>query len=417
METKNNKPRIIISGGGTGGHIFPAVSIANAIKELRPDAEILFVGAEGRMEMQRVPDAGYKIIGLPVAGFDRRHLWKNFAVLVKLARSQWKARSIIKQFRPQVAVGVGGYASGPTLKTAGMMGVPTLIQEQNSYAGVTNKLLAKKACKICVAYEGMEKFFPAEKIIMTGNPVRQNLLGHSISREEAVRYLDLDPAKKTILILGGSLGARTINQTLTAGLDIIRKNPDIQFIWQTGKIYIEQVRDAITTTTGEAVHHPHISALPNLYVTDFIKDMANAYAAADLVISRAGAGSISEFCLLHKPVILVPSPNVAEDHQTKNALALVDKDAALAVLAQLENDGLVPLCLMESGANLGTSIDFFHFLSSPFITGSRSARKRACRYPPWCGPPSRSTWRTGRARGSHGRDPCRRRCASQAAPC
>ena len=331
METKNNKPRIIISGGGTGGHIFPAVSIANAIKELRPDAEILFVGAEGRMEMQRVPDAGYKIIGLPVAGFDRKHLWKNFAVLVKLARSQWKARNIIKQFRPQVAVGVGGYASGPTLKTAGMMGVPTLIQEQNSYAGVTNKLLAKKACKICVAYEGMEKFFPAEKIIMTGNPVRQNLLGHSISREEAVRYLDLDPAKKTILILGGSLGARTINQTLTAGLDIIRKNPDIQFIWQTGKIYIEQVRDAITTTTGEAVHHPHTSALPNLYVTDFIKDMANAYAAADLVISRAGAGSISEFCLLHKPVILVPSPNVAEDHQTKNALALVDKDAAIYV--------------------------------------------------------------------------------------
>ena len=331
METKNNKPRIIISGGGTGGHIFPAVSIANAIKELRPDAEILFVGAEGRMEMQRVPDAGYKIIGLPVAGFDRKHLWKNFAVLVKLARSQWKARNIIKQFRPQVAVGVGGYASGPTLKTAGMMGVPTLIQEQNSYAGVTNKLLAKKACKICVAYEGMEKFFPAEKIIMTGNPVRQNLLGHSISREEAVRYLDLDPAKKTILILGGSLGARTINQTLTAGLDIIRKTPDIQFIWQTGKIYIEQVRDAITTTTGEAVHHPHISALPNLYVTDFIKDMANAYAAADLVISRAGAGSISEFCLLHKPVILVPSPNVAEDHQTKNALALVDKDAAIYV--------------------------------------------------------------------------------------
>ena len=331
METKNNKPRIIISGGGTGGHIFPAVSIANAIKELRPDAEILFVGAEGRMEMQRVPDAGYKIIGLPVAGFDRKHLWKNFAVLVKLARSQWKARNIIKQFRPQVAVGVGGYASGPSLKWAGLMGVPTLIQEQNSYAGVTNKLLAKKACKICVAYEGMEKFFPAEKIIMTGNPVRQNLLGHSISREEAVRYLDLDPAKKTILILGGSLGARTINQTLTAGLDIIRKNPDIQFIWQTGKIYIEQVRDAITTTTGEAVHHPHISALPNLYVTDFIKDMANAYAAADLVISRAGAGSISEFCLLHKPVILVPSPNVAEDHQTKNALALVDKDAAIYV--------------------------------------------------------------------------------------
>ena len=332
METKNSKPRIIISGGGTGGHIFPAVSIANAIKELRPDAEILFVGAEGRMEMQRVPDAGYKIIGLPVAGFDRKHLWKNFAVLMKLARSQWKARRVIKQFRP-------------TLKTAGMMGVPTLIQEQNSYAGVTNKLLAKKACKICVAYEGMEKFFPAEKIIMTGNPVRQNLFGHSVSREEAVRYFSLDPSKKTILILGGSLGARTINRTLTAGLDIIRQNPDIQFIWQTGKIYIDQVRDAITTAVGEAVHHPHINAIPNLYVTDFIKDMANAYAAADLVISRAGAGSISEFCLLHKPVILVPSPNVAEDHQTKNALALVDKDAAIYVKDVEAQEKLLPVAL------------------------------------------------------------------------
>lgn len=341
----NNKPHIIISGGGTGGHIFPAVSIANAIKELRPDAEILFVGAEGRMEMQRVPDAGYKIIGLPIAGFDRKHLWKNFAVLIKLARSQWKARSIIKQFKPQVAVGVGGYASGPTLKTAGMMGVPTLIQEQNSYAGVTNKLLAKKACKICVAYEGMEKFFPAEKIIMTGNPVRQNLLKHSISHEEAAKYFGLNQAKKIILILGGSLGARTINQTLTAELETIRKNADIQFIWQTGKIYIEQVRDAITTITGEAVHHPHINAIPNLYVTDFIKDMANAYAAADLVISRAGAGSISEFCLLHKPVILVPSPNVAEDHQTKNALALVDKDAAIYVKDIEAREKLLPIAL------------------------------------------------------------------------
>lgn len=345
METTNNKPRIIVSGGGTGGHIFPAVSIANAIKELCPDAEILFVGAEGRMEMQRVPDAGYQIIGLPVAGFDRKRLWKNFSVLMKLIRSQWKARKIIKEFRPQVAVGVGGYASGPTLKTAGMMGVPTLIQEQNSYAGVTNKLLAKKACKICVAYEGMEKFFPAGKIIMTGNPVRQNLLEHSISRKEAADYFGLNPAKKTILILGGSLGARTINQTLTEGLEIIRNNPDIQFIWQTGKIYIERVRDAITATTGEAVHHPHINAIPNLYVTDFIKDMASAYAVADLVISRAGAGSISEFCLLHKPVILVPSPNVAEDHQTKNALALVNRDAAIYVKDAEAKDRLLPVTL------------------------------------------------------------------------
>ena len=323
--------RLIISGGGTGGHIFPAISIANAIKELCPDAEILFVGAEGRMEMQRVPDAGYRIIGLPVAGFDRKHLWKYISVLLKLIRSQWKARSIIKEFRPQVAVGVGGYASGPTLKMAGMMGIPTLIQEQNSY-------------------EGMEKFFPAEKIIMTGNPVRQNLLGHSILHADAVKYFGLNPEKKTILILGGSLGARTINQTLTAGLDIIRTHPDVQFIWQTGKIYIDQVREAITATTGEAVHNPHISAIPNLYVTDFIKDMANAYAAADLVISRAGAGSISEFCLLHKPVILVPSPNVAEDHQTKNALALVDKDAAIYVKDVEAKEKLLPVAL-ETIAN------------------------------------------------------------------
>lgn len=341
----NEHPHIIISGGGTGGHIFPAVSIANAIKELRPGAEILFVGAEGRMEMQRVPDAGYKIIGLPVAGFDRKHLWKNFAVLVKLARSQWKARKIIKDFKPLVAVGVGGYASGPTLKTAGMMGIPTLIQEQNSYAGVTNKLLAQKARKICVAYEGMEKFFPADKIIMTGNPVRQNLFGHSITRQEAADLFGLDPAKKTILILGGSLGARTINQTLTAALETMRAHPDIQFIWQTGKIYIEQVKQAIVAFTGEAVRHPHITAIPNLYVTDFIKDMAKAYTLADLVISRAGAGSISEFCLLHKPVILVPSPNVAEDHQTKNALALVNKDAALYVKDAEAMEKLIPTAL------------------------------------------------------------------------
>ena len=338
-------PRIIISGGGTGGHIFPAVSIANAIKELRPDAEILFVGAEGRMEMQRVPDAGYKIIGLPVAGFDRKRLWKNFAVIIKLLRSQLKARRILKEFHPQVAVGVGGYASGPTLKVAGMMGVPTLIQEQNSYAGVTNKLLAQKACKICVAYDGMEKFFPADKIIMTGNPVRQNLLANKQSREAAVTSFGFNPEKKTILILGGSLGARTINQTLIAALDTIKAYGDIQFIWQTGKIYIQQVKDAITTTTGEAVRNPRISAIPILYVTDFIKDMASAYAAADLVISRAGAGSISEFCLLNKPVILVPSPNVAEDHQTKNALALVDKEAAIYVKDADAMKHLIPVAL------------------------------------------------------------------------
>lgn len=327
-------PRVIISGGGTGGHIFPAVSIANAIRELRPEADILFVGAEGRMEMQRVPDAGYRIIGLPIAGFDRKHLWKNIAVLVKIARSQWKARSIIREFKPDIAVGVGGYASGPLLKTASMMGIPTLLQEQNSYAGVTNKLLAKKAKKICVAYEGMEKFFPADKIILTGNPVRQNLLANKYTKTEALQNFGFSEGKKTILILGGSLGARTINQTLMDALETIKANSDIQFIWQTGKIYIDEVRQTVAK-----------SSVTNLFVTDFIKEMDKAYAAADLVISRAGAGSISEFCLLEKPVILVPSPNVAEDHQTKNALALANKDAAIYVKDAEAHDQLMPIAL------------------------------------------------------------------------
>lgn len=312
--------RIIISGGGTGGHIFPAVSIANAIKELHPEAEILFVGAEGRMEMHRVPAAGYPIKGLPVAGFDRKNLLKNIPVLIKLFKSQRMARKIVKDFRPHAAVGVGGYASGPTLKVAGSMGIPTLLQEQNSYAGVTNKLLAKQAKKICVAYEGMERFFDKDKIILTGNPVRQGLLSPTTTREEAIASFGLDPEKQTVLILGGSLGARTINQCIMNNLDKV-KNSGVQFIWQTGKIYIEEARAAVARA-GE---------LPMLHVTDFISDMAIAYSAADLVISRAGAGSISEFCLLQKPVILVPSPNVAEDHQTKNALALVNKNAALYV--------------------------------------------------------------------------------------
>ena len=316
----NENIRIIISGGGTGGHIFPAVSIANAIKEMRPEAEILFVGAEGRMEMHRVPAAGYQIKGLPVAGFDRKNLLKNIPVLIKLFKSQRLARKIVKDFRPHAAVGVGGYASGPTLKVAGSMGIPTLLQEQNSYAGVTNKLLAKQAKKICVAYEGMERFFDKEKIILTGNPVRQGLLRPTLGREEAVASFGLDPDKQTVLILGGSLGARTINQCLMNQLDKVRTS-GVQFIWQTGKIYIDEARAAVARA-GE---------LPMLHVTDFISDMATAYSAADLIISRAGAGSISEFCLLRKPVILVPSPNVAEDHQTKNALALVNKNAALYV--------------------------------------------------------------------------------------
>ena len=337
--------RVIVSGGGTGGHIFPAISIANAIRQLRPEAKILFVGAEGRMEMQRVPDAGYEIIGLPVAGFDRKRLWRNVGVLIKLVRSQWKARKIIKKFKPQVAVGVGGYASGPTLKMAATMGIPTLIQEQNSYAGVTNKLLAKQAKKICVAYEGMERFFPQEKIILTGNPVRQTLVSEQVSRKDAAKHFDLDPNRKTVLIIGGSLGARTLNETMIANLNMIQVHPEVQFIWQVGKIYIDQVKEALRAYSGELVCNSHIVTMPNLYVNDFIKHMEYAYGIADLVVSRAGAGSISEFCLLGKPVILVPSPNVAEDHQTQNALALVRRDAALYVKDVEAKEQLVELAI------------------------------------------------------------------------
>lgn len=322
--------RVIISGGGTGGHIFPAVSIANAIKAQRPDAKILFVGAIGRMEMQRVPAAGYEIKGLPICGFDRKNLLKNIKVLYKIWKSQRMAKQIIREFKPQVAVGVGGYASGPTLNKAAAMGIPCLIQEQNSYAGVTNKLLAKKAEKICVAYEGMERFFPAEKIILTGNPVRQALLDTTISREEAIKAQALDPAKKTILLVGGSLGARTINESVLQHLDLVRSS-NVQFIWQTGKYYSAEIAKRLQGME-----------IPNLKVTDFITDMGAAYRAADLVISRAGASSISEFCLIGKPVILVPSPNVAEDHQTKNALALSTKDAAIYV-----KDSEAPSTLLE----------------------------------------------------------------------
>ena len=322
--------RVIISGGGTGGHIFPAVSIANAIKVIRPNAKILFVGALGRMEMQRVPAAGYEIKGLPICGFDRKNLLKNFKVLYKIWKSQRMAKQIIKDFKPQVAVGVGGYASGPTLNKAAAMGIPCLIQEQNSYAGVTNKLLAKKAAKICVAYEGMERFFPAEKIILTGNPVRQALLDTTITREDAIKELGFNPSKKVILLVGGSLGARTINESVLQHLDIVKAS-DVQFIWQTGKFYSEEIAKRLQ---GEDI--------PNLKVTDFITDMGTAYKAADLVISRAGASSISEFCLIGKPVILVPSPNVAEDHQTKNALALANRDAAIYV-----KDAEAPATLLE----------------------------------------------------------------------
>jgi len=318
-----NNMKYLISGGGTGGHIFPAVSIANALREADPSCEILFVGALGRMEMERVPQAGYPIIGLPVKGFDRSHPWRNIRVVIDLLRSMSQARKIVREFRPDVGIGVGGYASGAAMKMAAKMGVPILLQEQNGFAGVTNKLLKDDAKKICVAYEGMERFFPKEKIILTGNPVRQNLT--SGSKEEAIRYfneefgVNFNTEKKTLLIIGGSLGARTINQSIIAHLNkLIDSN--VQVIWQTGKNYLADCKKAL-----EALPHN------NIICTDFVSQMPLAYALADLVISRAGASSISELCLLGKPSILVPSPNVAEDHQTHNAMALVRKDAGVLV--------------------------------------------------------------------------------------
>ena len=313
--------RVIISGGGTGGHIFPAVSIANAIRTLQPDAKILFVGAQGRMEMQRVPQAGYEIKGLPIRGFFRP-LWKpaNIGVALDYLKSKRMAKQLLREFKPQVAVGVGGYASSAALGAANSLGIPTLLQEQNSYAGLANKNLAKQASLICVAYEGMERFFPKEKLLLTGNPVRQQLLQTTVTHEEAVRSLGFDPGKKVVLMVGGSLGARTINESVLQHLDEIKSNGQVQYLWQTGKYYSAEISERLK---GHDI--------PNLKVTDFITDMAVAYKAADLVISRAGASSISEFCLLGKAVILVPSPNVAEDHQTKNAMALVNRQAALYV--------------------------------------------------------------------------------------
>lgn len=315
--------KYLISGGGTGGHIFPAVSIANALREADPNCEILFVGALGRMEMERVPQAGYKIIGLPVKGFDRSRPWKNIRVVIDLVRSMIQARKIVRDFRPDVGIGVGGYASGAAMKVAAKMGVPILLQEQNGFAGVTNKLLKDDAKKICVAYEGMERFFPKDKIILTGNPVRQNLT--SGTKEEAIKYfneefgVNFTTEKKTLLIIGGSLGARTINQSIIAHLNkLIDSN--VQVIWQTGKNYLADCKKAL-----EALPHNNIICM------DFVSQMPLAYALADLVISRAGASSISELCLLGKPSILVPSPNVAEDHQTHNAMALVKKDAGVLV--------------------------------------------------------------------------------------
>lgn len=336
--------RVIISGGGTGGHIFPAVSIANAIKEIRPDARILFVGAEGRMEMQRVPAAGYEIKGLPVRGLIRP-LWslRNVGVLLDFLKSKRMVRNTIKEFKPQVAVGVGGYASAATLNAAYEMGIPCLIQEQNSFAGLTNKTLAKKARKICVAYEGMERFFPKENIMLTGNPVRQELCS-DITREEAAKTFGIDSHRPTILLIGGSLGARTLNNSVLSALKTIRES-GVQFIWQTGGYYKDTIKKEL-----EEKGKPE-----NLFVYDFIKDMDKAYRIADLVISRAGASSISELCLLGKPSILVPSPNVSEDHQTHNAMALVNRDAAIIVRDADAEEKLIPIALQTVADKLKLS--------------------------------------------------------------
>ncbi|MGM0503706.1 MAG: undecaprenyldiphospho-muramoylpentapeptide beta-N-acetylglucosaminyltransferase [Bacteroidota bacterium] len=316
---KTRHKNIIISGGGTGGHVFPAISIANAIKQIEPNSQILFVGALGKIEMVKVPAAGYKIIGLPVAGLQRRITYKNIVFIFKLIKSLRLSKKIIKDFKPDVVVGVGGYASGPVLYMANRKKIPILIQEQNSYAGITNKLLAKKAQKICVAYEGMEKYFPKEKINLTGNPIRQDLLDKMGSKTDAADHFKMDKDKKTVLVIGGSLGARTINQSMMDNMDKMGQS-DFQLLWQTGKYYYEEVKAVVEKSGYE-----------NIKVLDFIVRMDYAYAIADVIISRAGAGTISELSLVGKPVVLVPSPNVAEDHQTKNAMALVNKNAAIMV--------------------------------------------------------------------------------------
>jgi len=319
MSEEGRNIKIIISGGGTGGHLFPAIAIANALRRIEPGVKILFVGAEGRMEMQKVPEAGYEIVGLPVAGLVRGGSIKNIYVAWKLFRSMLSAMQIIRKFAPDVVVGVGGYASGPVLKQAQQRKIPTLIQEQNSYAGVTNKLLAKKAERICVAYEGMEKYFPKERIMLTGNPVRQAYDNLISLREEALQHFKLESGMPVILVLGGSLGAGTVNNSVGGGIGLIETS-GVQMIWQTGSHYYDRMRDMAET-----------QGVTRIRVTGFINRMDLAYAAADVIISRAGAGTISELALVGKPVILVPSPNVAEDHQTHNAMALVNRGAALLV--------------------------------------------------------------------------------------
>jgi UDP-N-acetylglucosamine--N-acetylmuramyl-(pentapeptide) pyrophosphoryl-undecaprenol N-acetylglucosamine transferase len=333
----NKKIRIIISGGGTGGHIYPAVSIANTLKKRNPDIEILFVGATGRMEMEKVPAAGYRIIGLPVVGLQRRFTLKNLTALLKFIKSLNCAKRIIQDFAPNVVVGVGGYASAPILRAAARLKIPTLIQEQNSYAGLTNKLLAKKAEKICVAYNGMHKFFPEQKTVLTGNPVRQDLFDVKNLENEAYEFFNLDKSKKTLLVIGGSLGARTLNMVIIKELNRINNN-NIQLIWQTGKNNFTQAQNEVA-----------YSALNNTRVFDFIYRMDLAFAAADIIISRAGAGTISELCIVAKPCILVPSPNVTEDHQTKNAMALVNENAAIKVTDKDAQNDLIDTVLQTLG--------------------------------------------------------------------
>lgn len=323
--------KAIISGGGTGGHIFPALAIANAIKDRYPESDILFIGAIGKMEMEKVPAAGYPIEGLPIVGLQRKLTLKNLALPFKLIKSQLKAKKIIKQFNPDIVIGVGGYASAPTLKMATKLGYSTILQEQNSYPGLTNKMLAQKATKICVAYEGLDRFFPKEKIIFTGNPVRKSIEYINATKEESYEYFKFNSSKKTILSVGGSLGARTINEAINANIDFF-KNNDIQLIWQTGKWYYQTAIESVKQANAEE----HIK------VFEFISSMDKAYTIADCIISRAGAIAISELCLVGKPTILIPSPNVSEDHQTKNAMALVNKGAALIVSDKDANTMLIP---------------------------------------------------------------------------
>ena len=325
--------RVLISGGGTGGHVYPAIALANAIKDKDPSAEILFVGAQGKLEMKKVPAAGYFIIGLWISGFKRKLSFRNLLFPFKLASSLYRGRKIIMDYQPDVVVGVGGYASGPILQVASMMKIPTLIQEQNSYPGITNKILAKKVNKICVAYDGMDRFFPSEKIIFTGNPVRRDLYNMQINREEAKASFGIDNDHKTVLIFGGSLGARRINESVEGAIDMIKRHSEINYIWQVGKMYFDEYSCGV------------VAALPNITVLPFIERMDYAYAAADAVVCRAGALTISEIALINKPAVLIPSPHVAEDHQTKNAMALVNNDAALMVPNAEAKEKMIPTIL------------------------------------------------------------------------